>query len=613
LDELEPELVPVLLAVKELEQLLGFSKLDIEFGVGATGDVYIFQVRPITVDHSDYEVAEQSLYQEMDSCAHQFRRLQTRPSFLVGERTFFGNMPDWNPAEIIGTRPRPLALSLYRWLITDNVWARQRFEFGYRDVCSQPLLVTFCGQPYVDIRASLNSFIPAALSEDCAERLVDAYIQILHDNTQLHDKLEFDVAFTVWTPSFEEEARKRLLPYGITTADIDDLGSALRHITKCACGRLWQDVASVETLVARRSHLEQAPLHPLDKALALLEDCRRFGTLAFAHAARAGFVATSFLRSFMALGVLSDAERQDFLRSIRTVAGEFELDRRAMAMGDMEKAAFIERYGHLRLGTYDATIEAYWEATERYLFAKTDTAVRGGKVKPRFLSSDSFRNAVETQIHRLDPDLTFDKFFGYLSAAIQQREYVKFEFTRNLSRALDELVKLGRELGLSREEVTFLNINDYEQLKLGVLRSADLFDLIRQRKQNFVLTQMMEFPPLICEEADFFGFELQPSQPNFVTALLAEGPVVVWRGEEYGELRGSIVLIPQADPGYDWLLGYGIAGLITRYGGANSHMAIRAAEMGLAAAIGVGDKLFEQLSRARRILLDCANQVIRPI
>jgi len=32
-------------------------------------------------------------------------------------------MPDWNPAEIIGIKPKMLALSLYKELITDNIWA----------------------------------------------------------------------------------------------------------------------------------------------------------------------------------------------------------------------------------------------------------------------------------------------------------------------------------------------------------------------------------------------------------------------------------------------------------------------------------------------------------
>ena len=46
--------------------------------------------------------------------------------FLDGQKNRWGIMPDWNPAEIIGVRPKPLALSLYRDLITDSIWAYQR-------------------------------------------------------------------------------------------------------------------------------------------------------------------------------------------------------------------------------------------------------------------------------------------------------------------------------------------------------------------------------------------------------------------------------------------------------------------------------------------------------
>ena len=70
-------------------------------------------------------------------------------------------------------------------------------------------------------------------------------------------------------------------------------------------------------------------------------------------------------------------------------------------------------------------------------------------------------------------------------------------------------------------------------------------------------------------------------------------------------LKGKILFVSQADPGYDWIFVHGIVGLITQYGGANSHMAIRSAELGIPAAIGVGDRLFESLAHCRRIRLDC--------
>ena len=78
-------------------------------------------------------------------------------------------------------------------------------------------------------------------------------------------------------------------------------------------------------------------------------------------------------------------------------------------------------------------------------------------------------------------------------------------------------------------------------------------------------------------------------------------------------MKGVIALIPQADPGYDWLFGQGIAGLITMYGGANSHMAIRSAEFGIPAAIGVGEQLYKQLAQANELELDPSNDIIRII
>ena len=73
------------------------------------------------------------------------------------------------------------------------------------------------------------------------------------------------------------------------------------------------------------------------------------------------------------------------------------------------------------------------------------------------------------------------------------------------------------------------------------------------------------------------------------------------------------MLITQADPGYDWLFGQGIAGLVTLFGGANSHMAIRSAEFGLPAAIGVGENTYRKLLTASVIELSPANRILRVV
>ena len=71
------------------------------------------------------------------------------------------------------------------------------------------------------------------------------------------------------------------------------------------------------------------------------------------------------------------------------------------------------------------------------------------------------------------------------------------------------------------------------------------------------------------------------------------------------ELTGKIALIESADPGCDWLFAHDISGLITKFGGANSHMAIRSAELELPAAIGCGKNIFGRLKDDRQIRLDC--------
>ncbi|OGG12548.1 hypothetical protein A3D77_04365 [Candidatus Gottesmanbacteria bacterium RIFCSPHIGHO2_02_FULL_39_11] len=75
-------------------------------------------------------------------------------------------------------------------------------------------------------------------------------------------------------------------------------------------------------------------------------------------------------------------------------------------------------------------------------------------------------------------------------------------------------------------------------------------------------------------------------------------------------MTDRIVILEKADPGYDWIFTKNIKALITKYGGAGSHMAIRCAEFGIPAAVGCGDVIFSNITTARRIQLDCKNKKI---
>ena len=61
------------------------------------------------------------------------------------------------------------------------------------------------------------------------------------------------------------------------------------------------------------------------------------------------------------------------------------------------------------------------------------------------------------------------------------------------------------------------------------------------------------------------------------------------------ELDNKIVVIENADPGYDWIFGHKILGLVTKFGGINSHMTIRCSELSIPAVIGCGEQIYTSL------------------
>ena len=68
--------------------------------------------------------------------------------------------------------------------------------------------------------------------------------------------------------------------------------------------------------------------------------------------------------------------------------------------------------------------------------------------------------------------------------------------------------------------------------------------------------------------------------------------------------------IDSADPGYDFIFLSNINGLITKYGGVNSHMSVRCTELKIPAAIGVGENKFSHIIKNKKIELNCETQKI---
>jgi hypothetical protein len=462
-----------------------------------------------------------------------------------------------------------------------------------------------------------NSFIPASVSDDLANRLVEHYLNRLEEDPHLHDKVEFEIAYTCLTFDFDRQAES-LVASGFSDGDIVELRGALRSITVSAASRRENDDSLLRMLAQRYSQILGSDAAPVDRAFLLLEDCKRFGTLPFAHMARTGFVAVALLRSLEAIGVTTPEQTAEFMESVPTVASGLDQDADSVRTGDMEWDAFVGRYGHLRPGTYDVTIDRYDADPERYLrplvsLTAPDRPDGGATGKSDYWDSTT-RQAVSEAIYDLGFDWTIEQFEGFVRQAIQDREYAKFLFSKNLSQALEELVVFSEQQGITRDDLSHLDLKDIASVRNGEVISEQDWLLRRidagRRSQESSLR--VELPPLIFSESEIDMFESWEQEPNFVTSKRVQARIV-----EFGdtvvsgdELEGRIVLIPNADPGYDWLLARPIAGLITMYGGANSHMSIRAAELSLPAAIGVGERVYATLSPAIEIELDCESRRI---
>lgn len=297
-----PEIAEVLALLEELLTLFGNAPVDCEFAFTRNNEsevLWLLQARPLILPHAPETAEAQAtrLRHIHDKIA---RGMQPHP-FLMGQRTVYGVMPDWNPAEIVGIRPKPLALSLYRELITDAIWAYQRHNYGYRNLRSFPLMPHLYGLPYIDVRLSFNSFIPSDLDEGLAGRLVDHYIDRLQAEPTLHDKVEFEIVFSCYTLDLPQRL-ERLSDEGFSKHERDAIARSLRRLTNRIVHPregLWrEDAAKLDTLHARREALLASGADPLERIYWLLEDAKRYGTLPFAGLARAGFVAMQMLIPF---------------------------------------------------------------------------------------------------------------------------------------------------------------------------------------------------------------------------------------------------------------------------------------------------------------------------
>jgi phosphohistidine swiveling domain-containing protein len=314
----------------------------------------------------------------------------------------------------------------------------------------------------------------------------------------------------------------------------------------------------------------------------------------FAHLARAAFVATDLLGALHDEGL---AERGPaWMRGLGTVTAVLQHDAARTAAGHLAWEKFVERYRWMRPGTYDLTVPAYGEDPDGYLRPLLAVpAVPSTHVVAPWTAGRAA--AVARAVAALGVDA--GELEAFCRAAITGRERGKAAYAAWVSAVLEAVAARGSAHGIDRESMRHLHIGEVLATHPGRWPG-----LIARRRARARVCALAELPDVITGVSDLDCFARGLGRANFVGTGKASGPVHTTPNPACPPPPGAVIVLESADPGYDWIFAHRPAALVTAYGGANSHMAIRCAELGIPASIGIGPALHASCVAARRLAVD---------
>lgn len=599
-------------SVDEIERIIPNLALDIEFAVRNDGEIVIFQVRPIAANHSAATIDEDKIESILNfEIKNYFSKVLEHQDILKTKQLIFSDMAFWNPAELIGCKPSPLSFDFFNILFMKKSWRLGLQPLGYKEVKSYQLMEKFCDKPYINVNLAFLSLIPNVIPDKYNEKLQSYYLNKLISHRYLHDKVEFEILFTAFDFNVSERMEE-LLNNDFTSQDISYLLDCLALFTRQIINQsknfftdILNKISALENLrIQEVDNLKSQNISiKLNTLSTLINTCEELGAVPFAQSARLAFIAESLLRSLVQKNIITKCFYNAIKNSFDTVAYNLTCAIANVANGKLSRSDFMKEYGHLRAGTYDITQTRYDLSDMQFSDNSVDK-------NPIVLDTKQVE-ILDKYLKESQLNIEFNDLYNFTKSAIELREYVKLVFTRTVSDCLENIAEVGFHYNLSRNDLSMLTIE--EIVSIEKLKMSDIKNIISKRLSDFEIHKNINLPSLIFGQEDFSIIKGLNSKPNFVTQAQISGEVVFLDSKYIeNDLSNKIVMIESADPGYHWIFNHKIKALITKFGGAASHMAICCAEMNIPAAIGCGEK-FNTLIQLNKIRLDCANEIIESI
>ena len=422
----------LLTAVLEIEALCNLNTLDIEFAIDDMNRPWILQVRPLII-----KAKENFDLKFISKAQLKYQNLLEKSNT---KSTVFGQMPDWNPAEIIGQVPVRFSYSLYSELITDESWLRGRARLNYSLLDETKLMYSFCGHPFIDVEKSCRSFIPQHVPEQLAKKLVMQSLQKIKEYPELHDKIEFEVIPTC----FDFELNDKLSSgfYGnFSEQEIQILMEAYKNQLsdiildwKNLKKEFESSKIELDCLLKDIDGIEKLDGVTLQNVISKL---KKHGTEPFSTAARLGFIGSILFDSLVKKFGFSESDRVNFLSSIETITSQYIDDVEKYEQSKLSLKELVAEYGHLRPSTYEIASKCYAEQAE-LVFKKTSNNKPKDKLSGKNLDKKIIK--VSNDLNIFMPELSITQF---IKETIALRESTKFEFTKVLSKIIQKIMKVS--------------------------------------------------------------------------------------------------------------------------------------------------------------------------
>ena len=603
-------------AVKKIEKIYNYKPVDIEFAVGKNLKVYILQIRPISTAFKWESINKSKFQSLLNKSENKYQQIRKR-NIRYGKKAVFGLMPDWNPAEIIGFQPNLFSYSLYKFLVTDEIWATARNQMGYKKLKNPKLMYSFTGKPFVDLRMSFNSLLPKSLNNKLEKKITSFWIDEIIKKPYYHDKIEFEITDNCFHFGLKEKISKK---YNfLEKKEKTHFYNSLKELTNNILKEYRNNFKKMNNNII---NLEKFRVQTIKRFLLknnseikfskeLLEECKKQGLIPFAKQARNAFIAKKILISLVDIKVLSKKSYFKILSKLKTISHDYISDQKNLDDNKIKSKTFKSKYFHLRPNSYDISNKRYNEkiSVNEMNYNEINSLLNFDIKKiDNIITLKEYKKINELlKINKIETDT--NNLLNFCVNSLKLRENYKFMFTRTLSDGIQLLRSFSKKHNIIHN-FTNTNIKSIHKIK----KKSDILILKKKSANNLKIGKYYNYvklPYLIVSNNDFFVSSILLSKPNFISYKNITGKTMFLDGKSKNVfLKNRIAVIENADPGFDWIFSKGIKGLITKFGGVNSHMSIRCEELNMPAIIGFGEDNFRKLKDNSIINIDCKLQKI---